>query len=177
MSEAMPEEFARFKTLFDRLVRYSDQWVDLMGEDKLDWAPIENASTRFGTRVARITVRGLLVHTVLAERNWTRQIRLLESGAVIPLPNDPAAAARFENAGLRATALALHEENMAMLDTYEPADLQKTVHFVGRQWTGMGLLWGMYAHRAFHLGNMDIYLRQRDVPGPEFFEFDPIMMA
>lgn len=177
MPEAMPEEFTRFKTLFDRLVRYSDQWVGLMGEDKLDWAPIENASTRFGARVARITVRGLLIHTVLAERNWTLQIRQSAPGATIPLPNDPAASSRFDNTELRATALALHEENMTMLDTYQPEDLRKSVHFVGRQWTGMGLLWGMYAHRAFHLGNMDIYLRQRDVPGPEFFEFDPIMMA
>ena len=32
----------------------------------------------------------------------------------------------------------------------------------------MGLLWVTYAHRAFHLGNIDIYLRQSDIVVPEF---------
>lgn len=173
----MTDEFNRFLTLFDRLVRYSDQWVARTAPDKLDWAPIENASTRFGARVARITVRSLLVHTVLAERNWIRRIAEAGPDAEIALPNDPAAAARFEGADLRSTALALHEENMAALQGYGPQDLARTVHFVGRQWTGMGLLWGMYAHRAFHVGNIDIYLRQSDVEGPEFFEFTPMLMA
>jgi len=173
----MTEEFDRFLTLFDRLVHYSDRWIARTAPDKLDWAPIENASTRFGTRVARITIRSLLIHTVLAERNWIRRIREPGPGGEIPLPNDPAAAARFEGADLRSTALALHEENMAALRAYGPDDLTRNVHFVGRQWTGMGLLWGMYAHRAFHVGNIDTYLRQSDVEGPEFFEFDPIQMA
>ncbi|AZG06436.1 DUF664 domain-containing protein [Pigmentiphaga sp. H8] len=173
----MPEEFTRFLTLFDRLVRYSDDWVARMDAGKMDWAPIENASTRFGTRVSRITVRSLLIHTVLAERNWVRAIPVCEPGGVIPLPSDPAAAARFEDGDLRATALALHEENLEALGRYTPADLGRKVHFVGREWSGMGLLWGMYAHRAFHVGNIDIYLRQSDVVGPEFFEFNPAIMA
>ena len=66
---------------------------------------------------------------------------------------------------------------MATLDRYVPEFLEKRVSFVGREWSGMGLLWGMYAHRAFHVGNIDIYLRQSDVVGPEFFEFEPVMMA
>ena len=38
-------------------------------------------------------------------------------------------------------------------------------------------LWAAYAHRAFHIGNIDIYLRQADVVAPEFFEFNPATMA
>ena len=49
--------------------------------------------------------------------------------------------------------------------------------WVGRTWSVMGFLWAAYAHRAFHIGNIDIYLRQADVVAPEFFEFNPAVMA
>lgn len=173
----MTDEFNRFMALFDAMVKYSERWISLMAEDKLDWAPIENSSTRFGGRLARITVGGLFAHCALAERNFIARIRESAPGATVPLPNDPAAAARFENANLKETARALHEENLAVLRTFAAEDLAKTLHFVGREWTGMGLLWGMYAHRAFHLGNIDIYLRQSDVVAPEFFEFDAMVLG
>ena len=57
------------------------------------------------------------------------------------------------------------------------AQLDKQVVWAGRTWTVMGFLWGAYAHRAFHIGNIDIYLRQADVVAPEFFEFNPATMA
>lgn len=173
----MNEELARFLVLFDRMVHYTDSWLDRMDPDKYDWAPIENSSTRFGSRVARITVKSLVEHTVLAERNWIRKIQSCKSGDTVPLPNDPDAAGRFGKGDFRSVALELHQENMALASTYGPAELEKKLEFVGRHWTGMGLLWGMYAHRAFHVGNIDIYLRQSDVTGPEFFEFSPVFMA
>lgn len=173
----MTEEFTRFLALFDSMVRYSHRWIALMDEQKLDWAPIENPSMRFGSRLSRITVRGLLIHCALAERNFVARILESAPGATVPLPNDPVAAARFENTDLQQTALTLHEENMAALKSYRAEDLTKKLQFVGREWTGMGLLWGMYAHRSFHLGNIDIYLRQSDVVAPEFFEFDSLVLG
>ena len=43
--------------------------------------------------------------------------------------------------------------------------------------SGMGLLWGMYSHRAYHLGNIDLYMRQGDMNAPDFFTMEPTMMA
>jgi uncharacterized damage-inducible protein DinB len=57
------------------------------------------------------------------------------------------------------------------------SQLDKHVVWAGRRWTVMGFLWGAYAHRAFHIGNIDIYLRQAGVVAPEFFEFNPPQMA
>ncbi len=93
----MNTELSRFLVLFDHLIGYTEAWLDRLDPAKLEWMPIENPSMRFGDRVGRITVKGLL--------------------------------------------------------------------------------WGMYAHRAFHVGNIDIYLRQSDVITPEFFEFTPLQMA
>lgn len=37
----------------------------------------------------------------------------------------------------------------------------------------MELLWATFAHRAYHLGNIDIYLRQADTLAPNFFHSLP----
>lgn len=173
----MTNELSRFLTLFDRMVAYTDSWLDRMDPEKFEWTPIENSSMRFGDRVARITVKGLIVHTIVAEKNWILQIRDCAPGGVIPLPNDPDTARMLNEGDFRAGARALHQENLAIVRGFGPEQMEKRVEFVGRQWTGMGLLWGMYAHRAFHVGNIDIYLRQSDVIAPEFFEFNPAQMA
>jgi uncharacterized damage-inducible protein DinB len=173
----MNTELSRFLVLFDRLVGYTEAWLDRLAPAKLDWMPIDNPSMRFGDRVARITVKGLIVHTIVAERYWVRQIRACTPGENIAIPSDPETARRVSEGDFRAEAKRLHAENMAALETFGEAELAKLVKFEQREWTGMGLLWGMYAHRAFHLGNIDIYLRQSDVIAPEFFQFTPMQMA
>jgi uncharacterized damage-inducible protein DinB len=170
-------ELSRFIVLFDRLVQYTEAWLDKMDPAKLEWMPIENPSMRFGDRVARITVKGLIIHTILAERHWVQQIRSCPPGSEIAKPDDPETARRLTEGDFRAVAKRLHAANLALLRAFTDADLAKPVKWVGRDWTGMGLLWGMYAHRAFHVGNIDIYLRQSDVIAPEFFEFNPVQMA
>ena len=66
---------------------------------------------------------------------------------------------------------------MAAFAALSQSQLDKHVVWVGRTWTVMGFLWAIYAHRAFHIGNIDTYLRQADVVAPEFFEFNPPTMA
>jgi uncharacterized damage-inducible protein DinB len=73
----------------------------------------------------------------------------------------------------------LHEQNIRTLRGFDEATLDKTVRFAGDEslWSVMGFLWGLYAHRAYHLGNIDIYLRQADAPAPDFDSFAPKAMA
>lgn len=74
-------------------------------------------------------------------------------------------------------AMKLHQANMRILDTFTEDDLRKRIHFSDCTWSTMGFLWAIYAHRAYHLGNIDIYLRQSDTKAPDFFHFHPTMMA
>jgi uncharacterized damage-inducible protein DinB len=173
----MSAELQRFLVLFDRMVTYTEAWLDRMDPAKLEWMPVENPSMRFGDRVGRITVKGLIVHLIVGECYWVRRIRDCAPGEEIGVPRDPDLARSVTEGDFRAEAARLHAGNLAALRGYTAAELEKPVKFVGRDWTGMGLLWGMYAHRAFHLGNIDIYLRQSDVIAPEFFEFNPPAMA
>jgi hypothetical protein len=68
-------------------------------------------------------------------------------------------------------------QSMESFRSFSAIQLEKHIVWAERRWSVMGFLWGMYAHRAFHIGNIDIYLRQADVVAPEFFEFNPITMA
>jgi hypothetical protein len=110
----MREELSRFVVLFDRLVQYTEAWLDRMDPAKLDdWMPIENPSMRFGDRVGRITVKGLIVHTIVGEQFWVRHIRDCAPGAEIPIPKDPDTARRVSESDFRAEAKRIHPQNLA----------------------------------------------------------------
>ncbi len=173
----MNDELQRFLTLFDQLVLFNEAWIDRMPEEKLEWAPIENASMRFGDRVSRITVKGLMIHLCVGEKQWVEGIPTIAEGGVIPVPKNALLSASLAAGDWRAKVRDAHQENMARMRDYTAADLARKVVFADHEYTGMGLLWAMYAHRAFHLGNIDIYLRQTDTVAPDFFRFPSEIMA
>ncbi|MFT3821397.1 MAG: DinB family protein [Rubrivivax sp.] len=171
-------EFPRFLQLFDQLAQFTESWLDRMPAERLDWAPIDNASMRFGDRVSRITVKGLVIHVCIGEKQWVEGIERIEEGGSIPIPKQKDLEQTLAASDWRGEARRMHAQNMARLrSAYTPAHLRKTVHFADHRYSGMGLLWAMYAHRAFHLGNIDIYLRQTDTVAPDFFRFPSDVMA
>lgn len=95
----------------------------------------------------------------------------------MPIPTYSALAEEFEKGDFKALAHRTQAHNMEAFCALSAGQLAKHVVWVGRTWTVMGFLWAAYAHRAFHIGNIDIYLRQADVVAPEFFEFSPAAMA
>ncbi|MEQ8696888.1 MAG: DinB family protein [Bauldia litoralis] len=172
-------EFRRFLTLFDWLVRDTSKWIAAAPEDLFDWIPIDNANVRFGDRVTKVSIRSLFVHQLIAMDLWTRELKTCAAGAVIPVASDRDLAQKLGEGDLLATAARMHEANMARLETFTAADLDKPICFPGDRstWTAMGFLWAMYGHHAFHLGNIDLYVRQGDVPAPDIFTFEPRVMA
>ena len=176
---AAQSEFERFLILFDRLVTETSLWIEKTPEDKLDWVPVDTPQMRFGDRISKITIASLFAHVVVASYKWVRTLKDCADGDTIPLPKDPEMMAKCMSGDTIATARRMHGETMEILRGFGPAELGKTVLFAGdnSQWSGMGFLWGMMAHHAFHLGNLDTYLRQADIEAPDFFSFDPKVMA
>ena len=173
----MTPECLRFLVLFEQLAIFNEAWLDKMPQDKLDWAPIENSSMKFGDRVSRITVKGLMVHVTVGECHWVEGIRSNADGAVIPIPKDKPMEEALSSGDWRANIKQALQDNLAKLKTFDIQQLEKKVVFADHHYSGMGLLWAMYAHRAFHLGNIDIYLRQTDTIAPDFFRFPSEQMA
>lgn len=176
---AISEEFQRFLVLFDWLVRDTSKWIERTPQDKLDWVPIDNPNVRFGDRVTTVTIRSLFIHVLIAANNWIRDLADCRDGAVIPVASDPNLATRLANGDIVATAARMHEANMQKLRSLSPAQLRKSIKFPGDKtnWTVMGFLWAMYGHHAFHLGNIDLYVRQANLTAPDIFTYDPRIMA
>lgn len=170
-------EHGRFLTLFQRMVDHTDAWIAKTPPDKLDWVPIQTSAMRFGDRVSRVTIKGLVAHIVVGENHWAESLPEIADGAVMPIPQystlqDELAKGDFQEAAHKA-----QKKIIAGFAGLSATQLDKHVQWVGRDWTVMGFLWAAYAHRAFHIGNIDIYLRQADVVAPEFFNFNPPQMA
>jgi len=170
-------EHERFLTLFQRMVDHTDAWIAKTPPEKLDWVPIQTSAMRFGDRVSKVTIKGLVAHIVVGEAYWAEFLPGCEDGAKMLPPAYSALAEEFATGDFQALAHKTQARNMDAFRALSAAQLAKHVVWAGRTWTVMGFLWGAYAHRAFHIGNMDIYLRQADVVAPEFFEFNPAKMA
>ena len=172
-------EFDRFLVLFDRLAGKTNMWIERTPPDKLDWLPIDNANLRFGDRISRATIRNLYVHIAVAEHEAIRNLESCAAGELLPLPRNPDLGKALASGDLIAGAMQLHHQSMRTLRGFDAAVLEKRVHFAGDHsvWSVMGFLWGLYAHRAYHLGNIDLYLRQADAAALDFYSFASTEMA
>lgn len=166
----MPEELSRFLTLFDALVVAGNAWIERTPSEKLEWVPVDNPNMKFGDRISTINIKSVYIHTILGERHWAALLGDCADGAVLKPAPDPENTRRLtESDDVVRDAMAIHRDNMERFAALSPAQLAKRIKWSGSDWTVMGFLWGIYCHRAYHLGNIDIYLREADEPAPDFF--------
>lgn len=173
----MTVELNRFLTLFDALFTLTNKWLEAAPEEKLDWVPFDNPHMKFGDRISAISIRSLYVHTIVGECSWSRVLRDCDDGAsLMPVPDNTLTQRLLASSTLASDATALHRENLALFGSYTEEQLRKRIRWTGREWTVMGFLWGIYSHRSYHLGNIDLYLREADAPAPDFFSsFQPVL--
>jgi hypothetical protein len=166
-------EFDRFLVLFDRLAEETNVRIERASPDKLDWLPIDNANMRFGDRISRTTIRNLYVRIAVAEHEAIRNLQSCAAAELLPVPRNPDLSEALASGDLIAGATRLHHQNMQTLRDFDAAALEQRVRFAADHsvWSVMGFLWGLYAHRAYHLGNIDLYLRQADAAAPDFYSF------
>jgi len=166
----MPQELSRFLTLFDALVVAGNAWMARTPAEKLEWVPVDNPNMKFGDRISTINIKSVYVHTILGERHWAGLLGDCADGAALKPAPDPETTKRLmASDDVVRDAMEIHRDNMARFAALGPAQLEKRIQWSGSDWTVMGFLWGIYCHRAYHLGNIDIYLREADEPAPDFF--------
>lgn len=173
----MSQELERFLIMFDGLVTLANDWIVATPKDKLNWLPAEGPGVRFGDRLTHVTIKTLYGHLALAEYSWVHAIRDGDDGMVLSLDKDPDIAARLESDDFLAEAVKLHAQCMEVMGGYTESQLGKKVIHTERTYSAMGFLWAMYAHHAYHLGNIDIYLRLSGETAPDFFRFHRREMA
>ncbi|MBT5074937.1 MAG: hypothetical protein HOJ34_01645 [Kordiimonadaceae bacterium] len=170
-------EFDRFLIMFDRLFDFVETYVRKTPEDKYDWKPIEGPGVSFGDRLDDVTIKSLYVHLTTSEDGFIRSLVEMEDVMEIPIPTNKKLSNKLFKGDFIALGRELHLESMARLRELSPEQLSKTVWFQGCEYSVMGFLWALYGHYAYHLGNIDTYMRQGDMGPTAFFNFTHSEMA
>ena len=170
-------EFERFLIMFDRMFDFVETYVNKTPTDKYEWIPIDGPGVSFGDRLENITIKGLYVHLTTSEDGFIRSLISVEDGGEIPLPINQQLTNEVYDGDFIAMGRDIHENCMVMLRGIKVTDLTKTVWFQGGEYSAMGFLWALYAHYAYHLGNIDTYMRQGDMKPTAFFNFPESKMA
>ena len=165
-------EFERFCSLFDQEVQHTFDYLSHLGPDQWTGIPVDSDALFLGSRIQKINISALVRHLIHTERSWIGQIGTLPPGGILPLPGSPAGLERISDGkDLVETYRVRHTENLAALARLSPEALKNELTFVDRRYTGMGFLWAMLGHHAYHLGQIDLVMRQQGTEAPEFMEW------
>lgn len=170
-------EFDRFLIMFDRLFDFVETYIEKTPEDKYDWQPVEGPGVSFGDRLSHITIKSLYIHLTTSEDGFIRFLAEIEEGGEIPIPLDKKLSKKLDEGDFMALGRALHEEAMDRLKEFSAEKLTNIITFQGIEYSVMGFLWALYGHYAYHLGNIDMYMRQGDMDPTAFFNFTKSEMA
>lgn len=165
-------ELQRFISLFDQEVIHTFDYLDMLSDTQWRAIPRDSETLFLGTRINKITIGALTRHLINAESHWFEQIATLPAAAAMPLPGPPTAQEGIaDGAALIDAYRAAHAGNLKKLNTLTPATLEKEIVFTGRRYTGVGFLWSVLGHHAYHLGQIDLLMRQQDLAAPEYMEW------
>lgn len=166
-------EHQRFLELFEALFVANNKWMEDTPADKLEWVPIENPNMKFGDRVSAISIKSLYIHTIVGECEWSRILPTCPEGESLSpaqFTEDKVLTERLDKSrDLLGDTASLRRGNMDRFRAYDQSCLDKKIRWMDREWSVMGLMWGIYSHRSYHLGNIDMLLREADVEAPDFF--------
>lgn len=166
------QEHQRFLDLFDGLVEANNAWMNGTPKEKWDWVPFDNPNMKFGDRISTITIKSVFIHTIVGETQWAALLPKVDDGGEMKM--DPAEikalTKRLDESGdLIGDSMKLHAKNMQAYGGLSEERRDNKIRWSERDWTVMGFLWGIYSHRSYHLGNIDIFMREADEPAPDFF--------
>lgn len=165
----MSQELNRFLELYGNVARATNDWIAAAPDELLDWIPDDGPDSGFIDGRGRLSLRTLYIHLVMGDHVQAPQLASCEDGAKLVWADQDLADRLTASRDLVGDAARLHEEDMAHFRAISDAQMEKTVYRGKHRWTVASYLWSIYSHRAFHIGNMDIYLRASHVPPPAYY--------
>ncbi|MHB0919867.1 MAG: DinB family protein [Thiomonas delicata] len=165
-------ELKRFISLFDQQVIHTFDYLNMLSDPQWGAIPVDSETLFLGTRVNKITIGALTRHLINAESHWFKQLASLPALAAMPLPGKSDSLDEVaDGVALIDAYRAMHATNLESLHALTPADLEKEFVFTGRRYTSIGFLWSVLGHHAYHLGQIDLLMRQQGLAAPEYMEW------
>ena len=166
------QKFNRFLNIHKQLYLQTLELLKDVPDEVFKSTPIDNEVMYLGTRVNTINIGGLIRHFVLAEIHWFQAMKEGENGLAIPKPDN---ASLLENIADGQELVEKYKDVFAkgfeILKSYTEEDLNKTVSFMGRKYTVMAFLWITFGHHSYHLGQVDMLMRQNGIYPAEYMEW------
>jgi uncharacterized damage-inducible protein DinB len=142
-------------SLFDQEVKHTLVFLASLEEE--DWQLISHPwdSFLFHGLAKNVSVAEIIKHVIMLEHHIIDSIRSQENSAVLSLEGDETLCEKMhKEEDLVACYKAVHEENLSKIINFKQNDLDKKLIFISQPYTGIGLLWMLTGHHAFHLGQL-----------------------
>lgn len=164
------QEFGRFLSLYNQQALHTVNYLRLVTPAQWRAVPVHSDALFLGSRVKTITIAALIRHLMTAETHWIHALQ--EQSAEIGLPQpDPAIEALADGDALIHAYQTGHARRLRDLEGLHRLDLSRELRFTGRRYTAMGFLWAIYSHHGYHLGQIDLLMRQLGTVAPEYMEW------
>ncbi|MBC8156243.1 MAG: DinB family protein [Bacteroidetes bacterium] len=169
---AATAEAERFISMYRQQVYQTIDLVSPVPSANYTITPVDNEQMFMGSRVNRINIGTLLRHLIIAESHWFSHLAQIQPGDTIPIPQNASEVAGIADG--RPLTDKLLEVCGAGIDTVaslSAGQLTTEFVFVGRRFSVMGFLWSLFAHHAYHKGQIDQLMRELGQLPMEYMEY------
>lgn len=142
-------------SLLDQKVRHTLDILTALEEK--DWQQLSHPrDSILSCRIRNdVTIADIIKHVVIFEHCIIDAIKSKEHGAVLSTEGDDSFCQRIgKNSDIVTCYQNVHEENLDKILGLQQRDLDKRLMFNDQAYTGVGLLWMLIGHHAFHLGQL-----------------------
>lgn len=142
-------------TLFDQEVKFTLNFLSSLKQK--DWDLLSHPWDSFLCKglTKNVSLTDLIKHMVMLEHLIIDSMGSQHDGAILPEEGDETLCEpQQQGQDLITCYTKVHEDNMTKLKNLADTDLDKKFTFIGQPYTGIGLLWMLTGHHAFHLGQI-----------------------
>lgn len=142
-------------SLFDQEVKHTLDFLTSLEEK--DWQLVSHPwdSILFKRLANNVTIEEIIKHIVMFEHYVIDSIKSKENGAVLSIEGDETLCEKIRiNKDIVTCYMEVHEENLGKIIKFRQSDLDKSLTFIDQPYNGIGLLWMLTGHHAFHLGQL-----------------------
>lgn len=166
----MTQELNRFLSMWKRSIYRFDKVLNGLTDEALRSIPIPSDSNFLGNRVGEIMIDTLIRHLVIAESHWFKTLASVNDGDIIPKPESIVANAELNKDNAAEFYVNEITKSLPYIENLTDEQLIKKVKWDNNTFTVMGFLWAISNHHTYHLGQIDLLLRQNNITPLDIFD-------
>ena len=142
-------------SLFDQEVEHTLGFLSSLEEKEWNLVSHPWDSILFHKLAKNISVAEIVNHIVMFEHYVVNAIGTQKNGAILSIEGDETLCEKIKKRrDIVVCYREVHEENLGRINGFHQSDLEKRLTFIDQPYNGVGLLWILIGHHAFHLGQL-----------------------